>query len=99
MTETHEARRQQARAGRAPSIHSLTIGPRLLGKPLEKLHREIAARTLNAEIAWCLRAHAANSSSRAFASFRSRMSNPSVNHPYTRANSSSLAAPSLVARP
>ncbi len=32
--------------GRAPSI----IGPRLLGKPLEKLYREIAARTLNARV-------------------------------------------------
>jgi hypothetical protein len=33
-------------------------------------------------------AYAANSSSNAFASFRSRVSNPSVNHPYTGANSS-----------
>ena len=32
--------------------------------------------------------HAANSCSSAFASFRSRVSNPSVNHPYTGANSS-----------
>ena len=33
-------------------------------------------------------AYAANSSSNVFASFRSRVSNPSVNHPYTGANSS-----------
>src|SRR5262249_6386549 len=32
--------------------------------------------------------HAANSSSNAFASFRSSVSNPSVNHPYTGAGSS-----------
>ena len=32
--------------------------------------------------------HAANSCSSAFASFRSRVSNPSVNQPYTGANSS-----------
>ena len=32
--------------------------------------------------------HAANSCSSAFASFRSRVSNPSVNHPYTGASSS-----------
>jgi hypothetical protein len=34
------------------------------------------------------RAHAANSSSNAFASFRSSVSNPSVNQPYTGARSS-----------
>jgi hypothetical protein len=40
------------------------------------------------------RSHDANSSSNAFASFRSRVSNPSVNHPYTGANSS-RASPTL----
>jgi hypothetical protein len=43
--------------------------------------RQTGAGPFEVEIAWCLRAHAANSSSNAFASFRSRVSNPSVNHP------------------
>ena len=42
------------------------------------------------------RTQAANSSSNAFASFRSRVSNPSVNQPYTGARSS-RRHPALVA--
>ena len=37
--------------------------------------------------------HAANSSNNAFASFRSRVSKPSANQPYTGANSSRACCP------